>query len=112
MLECADEHFARLQARESDVYEALPSEYFRRQVYGTYWFEQLDQHLVDRVGAGNIMFETDYPHPTCLLRDDIVHAANEGLAQIDPDDRQRILWRNAAELYGIVEFPDTPTLAD
>ena len=112
VLESADEHFVRLQSQESAVYDALPSEYFRRQVYGTYWFEQLDQHLVDRVGAGNIMFETDYPHPTCLLRDDIVHAANEGLAKIDPDDRQRILWRNAAELYGISDVPDTPTLAD
>jgi uncharacterized protein len=111
VLECADEHFTRLQARETDVYEALPSEYFRRQVYGTYWFEQLDQHLVDRVGAGNIMFETDYPHPTCLLRDDIVHATNENLAQIDPDDRQKILWRNAADLYAITTIPDTPRLA-
>ena len=82
-------------------------------MYGTYWFEQLDQHLVDRVGAGNIMFETDYPHPTCLLRDDIVHAANEGLAKIDPDDRQKILWRNAAELYGPMPAADVspPTTA-
>ena len=112
VLESADEHFTRLQARESAVYEALPSEYFRRQVYGTYWFEQLDQHLVDRVGAGNIMFETDYPHPTCLLRDDIVHATNENLAHIDPDDRQKILWRNAADLYAITAIPDTPRIAE
>ena len=112
VLECADEHFARLQARETELYGALPSDYFRRQVYGTYWFEQLDQHLLDRVGAGNIMFETDYPHPTCLLRDDIVRATNECLSGIDPDDRQKILWRNAAELYGISEVPDTPRLAE
>ena len=112
VLESADEHFGRLQARESTVYEALPSEYFHRQVYGTYWFEQLDQSLVDRVGAANIMFETDYPHPTCLLRDDIVSAANEKLANIDPEHRQQILWRNAADLYDITTVPDSPRLAE
>ena len=42
VLECADEHLARLQAKESAVYEAVPSEYFRRQVYTTFWFEKLE----------------------------------------------------------------------
>jgi uncharacterized protein len=111
VLECADEHFRRYQSTGYEMYEALPSEYFHRQVFGTYWFEKLDQHVLDRVGAENVMFETDYPHPTCLLRDEIVHAANEGLAAVDPDDRQKILWRNAATLYGIEELPSTPTVA-
>ena len=46
-----------------------PSEYFKRNWYGTLWFENgLGdlQNLVDKVGEDNIMFETDFPHPTCL----------------------------------------------
>jgi predicted TIM-barrel fold metal-dependent hydrolase len=96
---------------EYAMYEAPPSEYFHRQMYGTYWFERVDQHLIDRVGARNIMFETDFPHPTCLLEDDIRDATNVGLADIAPEDRDRILWRNAAELYRITTLPDVPSLA-
>ena len=83
------------------MYEALPSEYFHRQCYGTYWFERLYPELVERVGAGNIMFETDYPHPTCLLEDDIREAIDVGLDSVSADVRERIAWRNAADLYGL-----------
>jgi predicted TIM-barrel fold metal-dependent hydrolase len=113
VLESVDYHF-NLYMRgkpEYAMYEAPPSEYFHRQMYGTYWFERLDQHLIDRVGARNMMFETDYPHPTCLLEDDIREATNVGLADIGPEDRGRILWRNAAELYRITTVPDVPSLA-
>jgi predicted TIM-barrel fold metal-dependent hydrolase len=113
VLEAIDHHFdlyMRGKPRYS-MYEAPPSEYFHRQMYGTYWFERVDQHLIDRVGARSMMFETDYPHPTCLFEDDIKTATNIGLADIDPDDRERILWRIAAELYGISTLPDVPSLA-
>ena len=97
---------------EYSVFEELPSAYFDRQVYGTYWFERLDQHFVDRVGSGRLLFETDYPHPTCLLESDIREATNVALSGIAADDRERILWRNAAELYGITSVPDVVSLAD
>lgn len=113
VLEAMDHHF-NLYMRDNPQYtmfDALPSEYFHRQMLGTYWFEKLDQQLIDRVGPANIMFETDYPHPTCLLEDDIRGAANEGLAAIAPEHRQRILWKNAAELYGLTNLPETSSLA-
>lgn len=113
VLETIDYHFElymRGNAQYS-MFEALPSEYWHRQMLGTYWFEKLDQHLIDRVGPNNIMFETDYPHPTCLLENDIRGAANDGLAGIDAEHRQRILWKNAADLYGLTEIPRAPTLA-
>ena len=43
----------------------LPSEYFRRQVYAMFWFESSSLPLLPQY-AGNVMFETDFPHPTCL----------------------------------------------
>ena len=113
VLEAIDYHYDLYMKGkpEYSMYEAPPSEYFHRQMFGTYWFEHVDQQLVERVGAGNLLFETDYPHPTCLLEDDIREATNVGLAGIDPEDRQRILWRNSAELYGITQVPDVPSLA-
>ena len=43
----------------------LPSEYFRRQCYGTFWFERLTLPLLETY-PDNFMFETDYPHPTSI----------------------------------------------
>lgn len=113
VLETMDYHFELYMrgSQQYSMFEALPSEYFHRQMLGTYWFEKLDQHLIDRVGHRNIMFETDYPHPTCLLEDDIKGAANDGLAGIDREVRQRILWQNAADLYGIADVPQVNSLA-
>jgi predicted TIM-barrel fold metal-dependent hydrolase len=99
-LESLDSHFARYDVRTyRPEFELLPSEYFRRQIYTTVWFEELSPFYVDRVGVNNIMFETDYPHPTCLIEDEIERAIDHSLAALDDDQRERILWKNAAELY-------------
>jgi predicted TIM-barrel fold metal-dependent hydrolase len=78
-----------------------PSEYFRRQVYACYWFER--DHLraaIDALGADRILFETDFPHPTCLYPDPLSRAA-EPLADVDPGVRRKLLSTNAATLYRI-----------
>ena len=60
------------EAQETGSYKnvklkMLPSEYFRRQVYGCFWFEtNAPQKLIQDVGVNNVLFETDFPHPTCL----------------------------------------------
>ena len=78
-----------------------PSEYFKRNWYGTTWFEtglgDL-QGLVDRVGEDNIMFETDFPHPTCLYPKplELVHDA---MATLRPESRRKILSENGLKLY-------------
>ena len=52
---------------EHPEYDLLPSEYFRRQIYGCFWFER-DSALsaIDQLGADNILYETDFPHPTSM----------------------------------------------
>lgn len=101
-LESADYHFDRFDVRaEHPEFEELPSFYFRRQVYTTYWFEKMDPFYLERLGADRIMFETDYPHSTSLDPADVQWAVHEGLGDIDENSRERILWRNAAELYGV-----------
>jgi predicted TIM-barrel fold metal-dependent hydrolase len=78
-----------------------PLEYFQRQMYACFWFEKDDvAHAVDRLGADNLLFETDFPHPTCLYPDSMAAAA-PGLAALGPDDRRKVLHDNAAALYNI-----------
>jgi len=107
-LESADYHFERYGVGEdSPEFTEPPSYYFKRQVYTTYWFEKMYPFHIDTVGAENIMFETDYPHSTSLDSADVQWALTEGMSGISDEDKQKILWENAAQLYGV----RTPSLA-
>jgi predicted TIM-barrel fold metal-dependent hydrolase len=78
-----------------------PSAYFRRQVHACYWFERDSlRGALDTLGADNILFETDFPHPTCLYPDSLSRGA-EALAGLQPEERRKILSTNAATLYRI-----------
>ena len=46
------------------------------------------------------MFETDFPHPTCLYPEPLEHASS-GLAQLTFEEREKILSTNASKLYNI-----------
>jgi len=85
----------------------LPSEYFRRQIYGTFWFEQ-DIAQIAELFPDNFMFETDYPHSTSLTpaeslpyvtgpRETIVG----NLGNVPDDVVVKLLEGNAARVYGL-----------
>jgi len=98
-LESADYHFERYGVRDDcPEFTERPSYYFRRQVYTTYWFEQIYPFHVDTVGADRIMYETDYPHSTSLDAADVQWALTDGMAGVTDEDKHKILWANAAEL--------------
>ena len=102
MLEAVDWHFhASNMGKERPEYTLLPSEYFRRQVYACYWFEQLaPQHQLEQIGVDNVLFETDFPHPTCLYGN-VQEMAASGLAGQPEAVKRKILRENAAALYGV-----------
>ena len=103
VLEALDYQFIgnRVSEERTDL-EMPPSEYFKRNVYGCYWFEQTaPQRLFDKVGVDNILFETDFPHPTSLFGDEVHARIKGGLSECDAATRRKILWENAAELYKV-----------
>ena len=74
---------------------------FRRQVFGCFWFEQrMVSPVIDALGASQVLFETDFPHPTCLYPDPLASAA-EALAGLGDDVQRRVLQDNAAALYKV-----------
>ena len=100
-LEMLDHQLTETAPNELADLSLLPSEYFRRQFFGCFWFERSTiKPTVDFLGSECLMFETDFPHPTCLYpRDDqSLMDAVEGLTSVDV---RRILQDNAAELYRI-----------
>jgi len=53
-----------------------PTEYFRRQVYACFWFETSGiDRAIEAIGHQHLMFETDFPHPTCSFPDGLKIAA-------------------------------------
>ena len=54
--------------------------------------------MVRAIGADNLLFETDFPHPTCLYPDPLA-TADTNLAVLAPEDRRKILGDNATSLY-------------
>jgi predicted TIM-barrel fold metal-dependent hydrolase len=108
ILEAVDYAFEYSQVRRTKPeFEMLPSDYFRRQVYGCYFFEEFaPQRMVERIGVDNILFETDYPHPVCLYGN-VREKIDAGLAGQPKAVRRKLLFENAAELYGVAA-PDVP----
>jgi predicted TIM-barrel fold metal-dependent hydrolase len=78
-----------------------PFEYFERNIWTSFWFERrFLGDTVRQLGVDKVMFETDFPHPTCLYPDPLEHAAS-GLAQLTESERRKVLSENAAKLYSI-----------
>jgi len=106
VLEAADHSYLEARPARRSEWELLPSEYFARQVYACYWFETVaPTKLLGEIPVDNILFETDFPHPTCLFGN-VRERINVSLANASPSDREKILWGNAARLYGIEKPPE------
>jgi predicted TIM-barrel fold metal-dependent hydrolase len=105
VLEALDYQFkANGVAEEHPEFDRLPSEYFARNVYACYWFEQTaPQRLIDKIGADKILFETDFPHPTSLYRDEVQTCIEGALSGCDESMRRKILWGNSQKLYKVTE---------
>ena len=102
LLESTDYHFNAANVRGSrPEFKMMPSEYFHRQVYGCYWFEKgVSNELLDKVGIDKIMFETDFPHVTCLYGN-IDETIEAGIGDKSDAVKRRILFENCAELYKV-----------
>ncbi len=100
-LESLDWHWKSYGVPTTDL---LPSEYFKRQCYGTFWFERGTLKLLEQY-ADNFMFSTDYPHGTsaspgpcspAVFADTYIKEAFEG---IPTDVMTKAIWGNANSLY-------------
>jgi len=76
-----------------------PSEYWRRQCYATYQSDPIGIRLIDVLGEDNVMWGSDFPHPDGVWPDSQEFIARE-MAGVEPRVQRKVLWENAARLYG------------
>ncbi|MET0241507.1 MAG: amidohydrolase family protein [Sphingobium sp.] len=84
---------------EGKSFKLKPSEYFKRNFYACFWFEKDGvADTLRKVGIDNVMFETDFPHPTSLFPIENLEAR---LGDLTHEEKAKVLGLNAAKLYRI-----------
>jgi predicted TIM-barrel fold metal-dependent hydrolase len=79
-----------------------PSQYWKRQCYATYQTDPVGVKLIDDMGADNIMWGSDFPHPDGIWPDSQEYLAKE-LGHLPADVRRKIVCENAGRLYGLIK---------
>lgn len=104
LLESLDWHWKGYGAKSAGG--LLPSEYFKRQCYGCFWFERQTLPLLEHY-PDNFMFETDYPHPTsmspgpCSPAEIPSNHIATAFENVPLAITRKALWENAARVYGL-----------
>ncbi len=100
-LKALDYQVGEMTPGSMDNLSMAPSDYFRRQIHSCFWFERSGiAEAIESVGADHLMFETDFPHPTCIYPDGLEYA-DAALEGVDDDTIAGIMGLNAARLYDI-----------
>ncbi len=78
----------------------LPSTYFKRQCYVSIDpDERAVAGIIPFVGDDKFFWASDFPHPDHT--EEYLHELSECLEPLPESSRQKILWRNVSEAYGL-----------
>ena len=75
-----------------------PSDYWRRNCHATFQNDPAGLKLIDRLGAENVMWASDFPHPDGVWPDSLETIRKE-FTEISDSVRQKIVCDNALHLY-------------
>jgi predicted TIM-barrel fold metal-dependent hydrolase len=94
----------RMDAEWEDQFKDLaltmpPSAYWRRQCKATFQTDPIGIKLLDDLGAENVMWGSDFPHPDGVWPDSQEYIQKE-LGHLPPDVRRKIVCENAGRFYG------------
>ncbi len=101
MLETLDYEMSENAPDELAKMKKMPSEYFRSNMFATFWFENARNKLpdlIEAVGEDSILFETDFPHPTCLYPEPLA-SVKDKMASLPAETQKKIYGENARKLY-------------
>ncbi|MGE3690708.1 MAG: amidohydrolase family protein [Novosphingobium sp.] len=100
-LETMEHQFKESLPNKVRMPQKTPREYFRDHFWCTFWFEEHGpKNVIETIGPDNVMFETDFPHPTSLYPGVQQHLVKV-LGGFDYEVRKKVLQDNAAKLYNL-----------
>ena len=102
VLEQWDYYFKRFAGSRSSALPItkLPSEYFHRQVYATFFNVAVGGHLLSWWGEDNCMWSNDYPHGNSTWPHSREIVARD-MGNLSTESRAKLLRDNVARLYHI-----------
>jgi len=101
VLERLETEMDKYAGRMRDHRPALrPTELFRRQVFVTFEEDRLGIRLIADIGADNVMWASDYPHPDSTFPRSRAAVA-EAFRDVDPATTRKVVAENCARLYGL-----------
>jgi predicted TIM-barrel fold metal-dependent hydrolase len=96
-IETADHQFER-QRLHLEGYDMTPSQMFHRQCYMTGWYDRTAIEARHYLGVDNILWSTNFPQATSTWPTTQETIA-KSFAGVPEDERAKMLWGNAAQLY-------------
>ena len=99
LLELAD-HQYEAQKLVHEGMDAKPSEVFHRQCYVNFWYEVVGAEMRHYIGIDNIMWESDYPHPTGTWPDSRKYI-EASMKTWPVEERRKVLVDNAVKVFNL-----------
>jgi predicted TIM-barrel fold metal-dependent hydrolase len=98
-IEALEHQFDEMLPSKKGMLGKRPWEYFREHFFCTFWFEKVGPKLLlETIGVDNVMFETDFPHPTSLYPGVQAHIVDV-LGGYDFATKKKVLQDNATRVY-------------
>lgn len=100
-VEALEHQFQEMLPSKANILRKKPWDYFRDHFFCTFWFEKIGPKLLlETIGVDNVMFETDFPHPTSLYPGVQAHLVDV-LGGYDFATKKKVLQDNAVRLYNL-----------
>ena len=99
VLENANHQWSQMKVSQLGM-RLSPSEYFRRHYYLNFWYETVTDLIKERLGVDNIMWLSDFPHPTSTWPTS--HDQLErSLTNLTPEERRKILVDTPVKVFNL-----------
>jgi predicted TIM-barrel fold metal-dependent hydrolase len=105
-----DKGFKRHRHTEQVPIDKLPSEYFYRQVYATFFNDYVGGKLFSWWGTDNCMWSNDYPHQNSTWPNSRA-VIERDLGHLPEGDRDKLLNANVRKLYNLKAPASLPAAA-
>jgi predicted TIM-barrel fold metal-dependent hydrolase len=100
MLQQWDYYYNRFKGVNPPPITNNPSEYFARQIYGTFFRDTVAGHSFEWWGQDNCMWSNDYPHGNSTWPESRKYIDRD-LGHLPPETRKKLVYTNVTKLYNM-----------
>jgi predicted TIM-barrel fold metal-dependent hydrolase len=100
MMQQWDYYFNRFKKENPPPFTKNPSEFFKTQIFGTFFRDTVAGHNFEWWGQDNCMWSNDYPHGNSTWPESKKYIDRD-LGHLAPDIRKKLVYTNVKKLYDI-----------